>query len=357
MPEERDYLRIDATVEYQQGLDNSLRASYPLVSSQQDLEAYKGNQTTYTSFKLRENPLLPKIVLIALARAADPTDKAFCLHASRHGNFGEVVADLTDALRSRRLAPRVNSHLVSIKTSTGDIQTTVHRLILEADKRRRTTYRPAPLQLYLEIENKTRALWIPEEKYALFAKTIRRAAGRYGVPFAILTCIYAGLTAKPIVELFNNQDIKRNILVEREQAGVRKAKIPSVNAKDHTNLHHMIQNIRDLLVIEEEGKTRPRYPADDYFEALGKLDHQYQKDRSQELTEFVPSHDMVLPRTVFAGMDELAQIASPREFTDPYRERYINTGYGDRFATQMITAYFDSQIDPHDLHFKELFSQ
>lgn len=353
MPIDRDILRTDATAEYQQELDSTLRADYPLIDSASDLAAYKIGQTPYASFKLRENPLLPQIVSIALRRAADPCDDAFCKHADRHGNFGEVVEDLAIALKTGKLGVRVEGRLVA-STSILKTQTVVHRLILEAARKKRTTYRPAPLQLHLELEKITDLLSIPEKKYALYAKTIRKAAGQYGIPFALLTCIYGGLQAKSIADLFDNDHFKKRILDERSDAGVKKAKIPSVNPQDLSKLSLMVARMRDFLVMDEDGAVKPRYHADDYFEALKNLDQIYQKDSSDELTKFVPSNDVVIPRTVFAGMNELAQSVALKEFIDPHRRQYIDSRYGNTYTTSMVTSYFDSHIDPQNLYFKNL---
>ncbi|HSW96505.1 MAG TPA: hypothetical protein VLF89_01635 [Candidatus Saccharimonadales bacterium] len=355
---EQGYNKAINNAERQIQLDTSIRNEYPIITSVEGLETYRKKEMTYASFALRKTPLLFPILETALIRASDSKDSAFCEHANEHKNFQEVIENLVNDLKNRKVR-MVNQPIgieIPASYSQGNItEVLAHRLIVEGESRIRPTFRPGPNQLAIEFQNRVEERNILEEKRnELLRRTLRKSALEYGMPFAILTAVYAGVEPEKALEIFDNKQFRKEFQEKRGLSGITHAKVPHKN--DLVSFVRFYCRMREMLVVNTNKGVRSNFVPLAYFDALEhEFPQEYLKDFSPQLSQFVESDTLVIPRAVFAGLDEMAQRNSSLDFKDPERTEYIESTYGAKGTTRMVTAYYESNLQPEITHFQHLF--
>jgi hypothetical protein len=156
-----------------------------------------------------------------------------------------------------------------------------------------------------------------------------------------------------IVRVFENKDVRQNILNKRKAKGVLKPKLPPQNVTEQ--FARMTDSLRQTLIVKSRGKLRPTFSPDAYFHALELFDSGYIQDFSEELRQFIQTENIAAPKAVFRGMAEIAQLYARSIFLDPVRTEFINENFGEQTSTQLITAYFEEFITQDTNHFPQIF--
>lgn len=331
--------RIEATIHFQQELDEKMRQQFPLIrggraDAAELLMRFDPNRTpvdrpnslTFVSFqpkKLTADIVTQNVLAIALQRAADPNDKlTFCHHAAEHVVFEEAVAALIQANNQGALGYEWVPQF--IKGPTGKPQYNAQRLKLTTPPFVRDSFRPQPY-----VEAKEKLVGKPPQTVA---KGLRRIARESGVGRALLLAGYAALEAPPIMAALDEEHLK-NDLRQKGQFYL---------TRNRPGDWPFLMEFLEQITIVVGDRRFPRRSPEAYRAALLLLQNRGlipDKAVEQEGFRFVQMPDEVTAVALLLGMSEIAQREANPEYLDPARINYIDRTYGPLATTIMATAY------------------
>ncbi len=353
---------------YLNEISNYIRKTYPLVSTDREVEMYRNGKAAYVSFCTKYNTReqqsrLFSILDIALARGQDTQDIAFAQQASqRNRSFSDSGNELRQNISGGMLSMQQQIDTIPVTTAKGQINAEIHDFVIEGERRQRYQLYPSPLRLAIEMEDKAGLLSLSqqaEQRYA--ARVLRASASEYGVPFSILTGLYFGLLPEDIIRTFDNPNVIEAILKDRKQKEgldrtiLKSIKFPHANEPVQLN---MLENIRNIITVSTEEGVKPNYSNDAFGDALNRFTGDYFFDlRNPMLYQLIQTKYTVYPQARFRGLDEIAQTQASTDFINPPRAVYINKYYGDKATTRILQSRYIYDIEPVTYEFEGLLER
>lgn len=329
-----EILSAEATIHLTAELDATMQNRFPFVDGVNDMykKYVNGHQDApvFVSFSdaLPPESRIPLIVR-SLENASDPDNPAFCEHGSAHATFYEAIDALKTHVSEFQADHRWGALDLTDLVRTDDGRTK-RRFLIETPLFPRISVRPKP---FLEANTLAKST----NTIGSTAKHLRRmgALDADHMGAAMLTAAFMKLPPEETLAVFGNTEYRMRLLA----AKFPKSGLLLPNNPEHVRL---VKTVYETLTLPTSSGRVLNYDPDAYKKAVTSLEENHFVQPGaifREPFHMTKTQDSAFARAVFASAEEKAHRVAPLELTDPAKTRYIDTHYGKRVTTDLITAY------------------